>query len=159
MLQLPRQVKTWLGWDRRATRSSSSPLGMWRRARDDVTEPRSTSGPPKAVLSTQRMALANIFSGMVGESSSCSMSGCYLADIVAPARACLRAGLPVPPLPTAKDPQKIVLLAIPLFHVTGCLSWLLRAFYGGSKLVMLRKWDTRDAVRAIEKEGVTVIGG
>lgn len=106
------------------------------------------------------MALANIFSGMVGKSSCVSLNATpSLTDASAPARACLRVGLPVPPLPTAQEPQKIVLLAIPLFHVTGCLSWLLRAFYGGSKLVMLRKWDTRDAVRAIGTEGVTVIGG
>ncbi|KAK1923795.1 hypothetical protein DB88DRAFT_492483 [Papiliotrema laurentii] len=101
-----------------------------------------TSGPPKAVLSTQRMALTNLWSGLV-----------------APSRAALRAGVTVPPLPRATDPQKTVLLSVPLFHVTGCLSWLMRAFFGGSKMVLMPRWNTRDAIALIEEEGVTVIGG
>ncbi|ORY34955.1 putative long-chain-fatty-acid--CoA ligase [Naematelia encephala] len=101
-----------------------------------------TSGLPKAVLSTQRMALSNLFSGMV-----------------APARAALRAGLTIPPLPKPSDPQRTVLLAIPLFHVTGCLSWLMRAIFAGSKIVLLPRWNIDQAVKLIETENVTVIGG
>lgn len=62
-------------------------------------------------------------------------------------------------MPLPSHPQKTVLLAIPLFHVTGCLSWLMRAFFGGSKMVMLRKWNAGQAVKAIMAEKVTVIGG
>nr|XP_019043272.1 long-chain fatty acid CoA ligase [Kwoniella bestiolae CBS 10118]OCF22202.1 long-chain fatty acid CoA ligase [Kwoniella bestiolae CBS 10118] len=101
-----------------------------------------TSGFPKAVLSTQRMALSNLWSGMV-----------------APARAALRAGLPIPPLPKPTDPQRTLLLAIPLFHVTGCLSWLMRAFFAGSRVIMMRRWNTEEAIRLIVKENVRVIGG
>ncbi|KAK4688559.1 hypothetical protein P7C73_g1539, partial [Tremellales sp. Uapishka_1] len=101
-----------------------------------------TSGSPKAVLSTQRMALSNIFSGMV-----------------APGRAALRAGQPIPPLPTPQDPQRAVLLAVPLFHVTGCLSWFMRACFSGSKLVIMERWNLPEAIRLIEKEQVNVIGG
>ncbi|WVQ96199.1 hypothetical protein IAU59_003302 [Kwoniella sp. CBS 9459] len=101
-----------------------------------------TSGFPKAVLSTQRMAISNLWSGMV-----------------APARAALRAGLPIPALPKASDPQRTLLLAIPLFHVTGCLSWLMRAFFAGSKMVLMRRWDTAEAVRLIQSENVRIIGG
>ncbi|WWC93048.1 uncharacterized protein L201_008012 [Kwoniella dendrophila CBS 6074] len=101
-----------------------------------------TSGFPKAVLSTQRMALSNLWSGMV-----------------APARAALRAGLPQPPLPKTTDPQRTLLLAIPLFHVTGCLSWLMRAFFAGSRMVLMRRWSTEEAIRLIIKENVKVIGG
>ncbi|WVQ66525.1 uncharacterized protein L199_004706 [Kwoniella botswanensis] len=101
-----------------------------------------TSGFPKAVLSTQRMALSNLWSGMV-----------------APSRAALRAGLSIPPLPKATDPQRTLLLAIPLFHVTGCLSWLMRAFFAGSRIIMMRRWNTDEAVRLIVKENVRVIGG
>jgi len=78
---------------------------------------------------------------------------------VAPARAALRAGLKPPLLPSPHDSQKTVLLSIPLFHVTGCLSWLMRAFFSGSKIVMMRKWDVKEAIKLIESEGVTVIGG
>ena len=62
-------------------------------------------------------------------------------------------------MPLSSHPQKTVLLAIPLFHVTGCLSWLMRAFFGGSKMVMMRKWNTDEAVKLITRDEVTVIGG
>ncbi|KAL7424941.1 hypothetical protein Q5752_000628 [Cryptotrichosporon argae] len=101
-----------------------------------------TGGFPKAVLSTQRMALSNIFSGLV-----------------APARAALRAGRTIPPLPTAQDAQRTVLLSIPLFHVTGCLSWLMRALFGGSRLVLMHHWSVRDAVKLVLSENVNVVGG
>ncbi|WVQ89409.1 hypothetical protein IAS59_003167 [Cryptococcus gattii] len=101
-----------------------------------------TSGYPKAVLSTQRMALSNAISGMV-----------------ATARALLRAGLPLPQPPKPTDPQRVVLLSIPLFHVTGCLSWLLRAITNGSKFVTSVKWDVKEAVRLIVEEGVHTVGG
>jgi acyl-CoA synthetase (AMP-forming)/AMP-acid ligase II len=35
----------------------------------------------------------------------------------------------------------------------------MRAFFGGSKMVMMRKWNTEEAVRLIMEEKVTVIGG
>ena len=117
----------------------------------------STSGPPKAVLSTERMALTNLWSGLVGTSVLRGRNQAILT--VAPSRAALRAGAPIPPLPKASDPQKTVLLAIPLFHVTGCLSWLLRAFFAGSKMVMMARWDTKVACRLIQEEKVTAIGG
>jgi acyl-CoA synthetase (AMP-forming)/AMP-acid ligase II len=67
--------------------------------------------------------------------------------------------MPAPPLPKPTDPQRTVLLSIPLFHVTGCLSWLLRAFFAGSKMVLMSHWETKEAVRLIMEEKVTVIGG
>lgn len=78
---------------------------------------------------------------------------------IAPYRAALRAGLPIPPYPTTKDPQRPVLLAIPLFHVTGCLSWLLRAIAIGNKIVMLPRWDVKQALELVQSEGVRIIGG
>lgn len=67
--------------------------------------------------------------------------------------------MPIPPLPKATDPQRNVFLAIPLFHVTGCLSWLMRAFFAGSKMVLMRRWDVNEAARLIMSENVIVIGG
>jgi acyl-CoA synthetase (AMP-forming)/AMP-acid ligase II len=122
-----------------------------------------TGGMPKAVISTQRMALSNVFSGFVGMLRSYDpVDGTLwesLADTPAPYRSALRAGQAMPPPLKATDPQKVVLLAVPLFHVTGNLSWLMRALYAGSKMVYLRKWDVKEAVRLIVQEGVTVIGG
>ncbi|WVN86989.1 uncharacterized protein L203_102164 [Cryptococcus depauperatus CBS 7841] len=101
-----------------------------------------TSGLSKAVLSSQRAALSNAISGSM-----------------ATARAYLRAGQPLPSAPKATDPQRTVLLSIPLFHVTGCLSWLLRAITNGSKLVTCRKWNVKEAIRLIQLENVNTIGG
>lgn len=78
---------------------------------------------------------------------------------IATARALLRAGLPLPQPPKPTDPQRVVLLSIPLFHVTGCLSWLLRAITNGSKFVTSVKWDVKEAVRLIVEEGVHTVGG
>ncbi|WVQ79445.1 hypothetical protein IAT38_001543 [Cryptococcus sp. DSM 104549] len=101
-----------------------------------------TSGFPKAVLSTQRAALSNVNTAKM-----------------APARAALRAGLSLPKSLSPDDPQKVSFLAIPLFHVTGCLSWLLRAFVTGSKLVMMRRWNVNQAVKLCVEEKVNLIGG
>jgi acyl-CoA synthetase (AMP-forming)/AMP-acid ligase II len=60
-----------------------------------------TTGLPKAVLSTQRMFLTNLFT--LG---------------VAARRATLRRGEDLPVL-SPDDPQKVLLLPVPLFHVTG----------------------------------------
>jgi acyl-CoA synthetase (AMP-forming)/AMP-acid ligase II len=79
--------------------------------------------------------------------------------MVAPFRAALRAGQPLPPLPKPTDPQRTVLLSIPLFHVTGNLSWLMRAIHGGSKMVYMRHWNVKEAVKLILNENVSVIGG
>jgi hypothetical protein len=35
----------------------------------------------------------------------------------------------------------------------------MRAFFAGSKIVMMRRWDINDAVSLIKSQGVTVIGG
>ncbi|WVQ75196.1 hypothetical protein IAR50_004807 [Cryptococcus sp. DSM 104548] len=102
-----------------------------------------TSGTPKAVLSTQRASLSSSLTGMVGL-----------------ARALLRAGEPLPtPEELAAEPQKAILLSIPLFHVTACLQWLSRCIAYGHTLVMSDRWDVREAVWLIQAENVTTIGG
>ncbi|ODO00633.1 long-chain fatty acid CoA ligase [Cryptococcus wingfieldii CBS 7118] len=102
-----------------------------------------TSGVPKAVLSTQRASLSSALSGMVGF-----------------ARALLRAGLSIPtPEETAAEPQKAILLSVPLFHVTACLQWLSRSITFGNTLVVSDKWDIKEAVQLIQKEKITSIGG
>lgn len=60
-----------------------------------------TTGFPKAVLSTQRMFITNLF--------TLSVAG---------RRAILRRGEDIP-VPSPEDPQKVLLLPVPLFHVTG----------------------------------------
>ncbi len=52
-----------------------------------------------------------------------------------------------------------VLLVIPLFHVTGCTAMMGPIIAGGSKLVLMHKWDTVRAMEIIEREKVTLTGG
>ncbi|ODO07016.1 hypothetical protein I350_04383 [Cryptococcus amylolentus CBS 6273] len=102
-----------------------------------------TSGAPKAVLSTQRAALSSSLSGFI-----------------ATARNLLRQGKrPPTPAEIAAMPPRVTLLSVPLFHVTGCLSWLLRAISNGSKIVTCNKWDLKEAVQLIKSEGVNTVGG
>ncbi|KAF5363672.1 hypothetical protein D9756_000643 [Leucocoprinus leucothites] len=99
-----------------------------------------TTGMPKGVLSTQRQWLTNAANVMVGGR-----------------RAALRRGedLPVP----VPEPQKSMLISVPLFHVTGSTSLTMLGTMGGLKIVLMRKWDIQEATRLIKAEHVTVAGG
>ena len=54
-------------------------------------------------------------------------------------------------------PGNCVLVNVPLFHVIGANTMLLPAFRSGYKLVLMRAWDSDEAVRLIERERVTHI--
>lgn len=71
------------------------------------------------------------------------------------ARATLRRGdiLPVHP------PTPVLLIVIPLFHVTGCAAGMMGAIAAGAKIVMMHRWDAGRALRLIEQEKVTFTGG
>jgi long-chain acyl-CoA synthetase len=51
------------------------------------------------------------------------------------------------------------ILAVPLFHVTGCVAVMLSAFASGTKLVMMYKWSPERALELIERERVTQFVG
>ncbi len=55
--------------------------------------------------------------------------------------------------------QPSMLVNVPLFHVTGEVPVLLQAFIIGRKLVILPKWDARDAMRLIEAEKINYFIG
>ncbi len=74
------------------------------------------------------------------------------------ARAFLRRGEPVP-VPDPAAPQKVSLLSIPLFHVTGCFATLVPTLFRGGRLVMMRRWDLARAMALIERERCTSAGG
>lgn len=96
-----------------------------------------TSGLPKGASGTHRNLLTCIFSMR------------YLA-----LRAALRAGIePVPASP------KVLLLVIPLFHVTGLAANLFPHMWIGSKVVLMGRWNAKDALALIKAERVTVTGG
>ncbi len=96
-----------------------------------------TTGKPKGALGTHRNLMTNILS-----------SG-YVT-----ARAALRRG-ETPPEPA----PRIGLLVIPLFHVTACSASLMGSMVAGNTTIFMRKWDTVEAMRIIERERVQVTGG
>ena len=49
------------------------------------------------------------------------------------------------------------LLAVPLFHVSGCHAQFLTSLRGGRRIVMMYKWDVDRALRYIEEERITSI--
>ena len=56
-------------------------------------------------------------------------------------------------------PDPKTLLSVPLFHVTGEVPVLLNSFVIGRTMVLMTKWDAAEAMRLIEKEGVTYFVG
>ena len=97
-----------------------------------------TGGPPKGALGTHRSLTINI------PATSFSL-----------ARSALRAGH-APPDPAN---PRVTLVAVPFFHVTGCMSILLPNLAGGGKLVLMRRFKAEAAMALIEREKVTVTGG
>jgi long-chain acyl-CoA synthetase len=75
-------------------------------------------------------------------------------------RAMIRWGQPMPPQVDPLDaPQRVNLVAVPLFHATGLVTQLILAAHGGYKVVMMPRWNPGEAVRLIERERVNVTGG
>ena len=54
-------------------------------------------------------------------------------------------------------PQTVTLVPVPFFHVTGCHAILAPGVWGGSKQVLMHRWDPEDALALIERERVTNI--
>ncbi|TPX37014.1 hypothetical protein SmJEL517_g01067 [Synchytrium microbalum] len=100
-----------------------------------------TTGKPKGALGSNRNYVTNLFNLMNG-----------------PFRSALRQGEPLP-VPDPTLPQKCTLLSVPLFHATGCHSTLQAVTFGGSKLVLIYKWDPKSAMEIIQREKVNGIGG
>ena len=99
-----------------------------------------TTGKPKGALGTHRNMACNVIAALFGA-----------------ARAMVRRGEALPAPGTA--PQRVTLLSIPLFHVTGCVSVLSPILATAGKLVMMRRWDVERAFQLIERERVTIAGG
>lgn len=59
----------------------------------------------------------------------------------------------------APEGQPASLVAVPLFHVTGEVPLFLQSFVLGRKLVIMPKWDAREAMRLIAAEAITYFVG
>jgi long-chain acyl-CoA synthetase len=97
-----------------------------------------TTGHPKGVLSTQRNVISAIGTWLVLVSAINVLQGA-----------------------AEQEPDKPIgiLLAIPLFHVTGLHSMFLLSLIIGRKIVMMHKWDVDQALELIEAERITHFNG
>jgi acyl-CoA synthetase (AMP-forming)/AMP-acid ligase II len=59
----------------------------------------------------------------------------------------------------APDHLPATLLNLPLFHVTGEVNVMLQSFALGRKMVVMRRWDSLEALRLIEAEYITYMTG
>jgi long-chain acyl-CoA synthetase len=100
-----------------------------------------TTGRPKGATITHRQIIAN------------------LQNIIVLGVAQAMRGTPPPE--AKADVQSASLLVVPLFHVTGCLSTMTVNYATGAKLVLMPpgRFDPVEAMRVIERERVTSIGG
>ncbi len=102
-----------------------------------------TTGHPKGAIGTHRNAATNL------------MNLFFRSQINS-----LRASLTDEGAPAAEGSlQTSSLLSVPLFHATGCLVTMMGALVAGAKLVMMHHFDARRALKLIERERVTSIGG
>lgn len=59
----------------------------------------------------------------------------------------------------AQMPQQAVLLVYPLFHISGLGSAFLSPLFSGTKVVIMRRWDAKEALRIIKDEQITMFTG
>lgn len=102
-----------------------------------------TTGKPKGAVCTHRNVCSNT-----------------LTTACAQARAYLRRGQEPPSgADPHSAPQKAILLSVPMFHVMGCMPWMIAGLYQGSKIVLMHKWDAERALALIAGERITQAGG
>ena len=97
-----------------------------------------STGLSKGALSDHRAVVQAIFN--------------YLAQVMTMVGIATQDGNP-------PEGQPSTLLNVPLFHVTAEIPVMLQSFAMGRKLVLMPKWDAEEAMRLIEKEGITYFVG
>ncbi|ONF95360.1 class I adenylate-forming enzyme family protein [Sphingomonas jeddahensis] len=100
-----------------------------------------TTGRPKGALGTHRNVLTNVISIAFNN-----------------ARATIRRGDALP-APDPEAPQRVNLLPVPLFHVTGTNSMLIPTVMAGAKLVLMHKWNPERFLELVEAERVNSTTG
>ncbi len=99
-----------------------------------------TTGHPKGAVGTHRNATTNL------------MNLFFISQ---------RSALRFPPSEEERrrESPNASLLNVPLFHATGCLAVMVVNTAAGGKIVMMHHFDAGDALRLIERERITLIGG
>ena len=139
-----REVAGELGCERLEDSLAESPEMPWFLPEigpeDDATimYTSGSTGSPKGAVSTQR----GIVSGAMN----------YLVSGLAMLQLAEAAGI-------TPAEQQVMLLNVPLFHITGSVPVLLVSIAIGRKMVIMHKWDAGEALRLIEAERATYFVG
>jgi long-chain acyl-CoA synthetase len=99
-----------------------------------------TTGKPKGAVGTHRSAC----NGLMNQ---------YFFIVRSLKRSAAKSGGP------ETNSRNVILLSVPLFHVTGCLATLLLNTWAGGTLVMMHHFDPEDVLDLIEREKITTFGG
>ena len=105
-----------------------------------------TTGRPKGAVSTHRAVTQSLMG-----------FGCRIA--IERARQAPSDGSAEEAAPAGEPPTPVLILVVPLFHVTGLVPVMLSCFASGVKLVMMYRWDAERALEIIERERVTSFVG
>ncbi|WP_353216937.1 class I adenylate-forming enzyme family protein [Sandarakinorhabdus sp.] len=138
------EVSSQLGFVCAEDELAASPDTMWHvpdlLPEDDCTimYTSGSTGSPKGAVSTHR--------AQVSASMNYLVTGLALLELSA------RAGV-------APAAQQVMLLNVPLFHITGLVPVLLVSIAVGRKMIIMHKWDAGEALRLIEKERCTYFVG
>ncbi len=114
---------------------NTAPLGIDILPDDDfcIVYTSGSTGKPKGVVLTHRGCISTL------------LSWSFIATVLKEARG----GVSL----FGDDPG--ILLAVPLFHVTGTHSIFLLSYLVGRRVAMIYRWDAKDAVRIIDEERLT----
>ena len=95
-----------------------------------------STGHPKGVVQTHRGSIMAVWTWVMGGLAA------RMVDNAS-------AGMP------AEATRPVTIVCTPLFHVTATHPVWLQSIVLGAKVVLIRKWDAEEAVRTIDREGVT----
>jgi len=98
-----------------------------------------TSGRPKGAASTHRALSQAIYNMEFGAMAAAMTNGELIGAML------------------EKGFEPTSLLAVPLFHVSGCHAQFFANLRGGRRIVMMYKWDVDRALDYIEQERVTTV--
>ncbi|MBB6226935.1 acyl-CoA synthetase (AMP-forming)/AMP-acid ligase II [Polymorphobacter multimanifer] len=138
------EVANELGFARSEDEMAASPDTTWFlpeiSPEDDATimYTSGSTGHPKGAVSTHR--------GVVSGTMNYLVMGLALLSLAQ------QQGI-------APPAQQVMLLNVPLFHITGSVPVMLVSVAIGRKMVIMHKWDAGEALRLIEKERATYFVG
>ena len=110
-----------------------------------------STGLPKGVLSTHRQVIHALLSWELDATVATRLVAASRSEAPAPAEPA-----PAEPAPdgSVHRQQTTSMLAVPLFHVTGCHAVALLSLRAGRRVVAMPKWDAAEAARLIEAERI-----